>query len=646
MDGTSLNIAEEQLKKLLESFPEVITDGKVDWEKLKITLGENIELSNERYVLNWAGKSDAFRVLQEPSYSTLLPVKDESIDFDKTENIFIEGENMEVLKVLQKSYFGEIKMIYIDPPYNTGSDSFIYPDKFAETKEEYQKRIGEKDEEGYMTREGMFRKNSKENGQYHSNWLSMMYPRLFLAKNLLKSEGVIFVSIDDNELYNLKLLMNEVFGEENYIGTIIWKNATDNNPTQVAIEHEYLLVYGKNKVKVESEWKSSVSDVKQILVNIGNKLINEHKELDQLKAAYGKWFKENKAFLWPMDRYKHIDFDGVYIGSQSVHNPGKEGYRYDVIHPETQKPCKQPLMGYRFPKETMDKLLEDDKILFGEDETKIIELKVYAKDFQDKLPSVIELDGRVGSYDLKTLFPGTKRLFNNPKPVRFLDSFFPFGLKDGDILLDFFAGSCSSAHTVLGLNHNDGGKRRFICSQLPEKCKDESEAQKLGYTNIAQIGKERIRKVIQAIREKSNGELEFKENDSDLGFKVFKLTESNFKIWQNKGLENDEALSKQMDAFVDPVAGHAQIENMVFELILKSGLSLNSTISKEHDFYNVNEGKLILILESVSEQMIKRVLELKAEKVIALDKLFQNNDQLKTNTALQLKDAGVDFKTI
>ncbi|MCR4290072.1 MAG: site-specific DNA-methyltransferase, partial [Candidatus Scalindua sp.] len=210
MDGKSFNITEEKLNKLKEIIPEAFTEGKIDWEKLKAALGEDVEFKNERYVLNWAGKSDAFRVLQSPTTATLVPCEEESVNFDNTENIFIEGENLEVLKVLQKSYFGKIKMIYIDPPYNTGNDTFIYPDKFSETKEEYLNRIGDKDETGFMTREGLFRKNSKDSGHYHSNWLSMMYPRLFLARNLLRDDGVIFVSIDDNEVHNLRLLMNEV----------------------------------------------------------------------------------------------------------------------------------------------------------------------------------------------------------------------------------------------------------------------------------------------------------------------------------------------------------------------------------------------------------------------------------------------------
>jgi len=242
MDGKSLTPQELKLQQLKEILPEAFAEGKVDWEKLKATLGEDINFANERYVLNWAGKSEAFKVLQAPTTKTLVPAKEESVNFDKTENIFIEGENLEVLKVLQKSYFGKVKMIYIDPPYNTGKDSFIYLDKFSETKAEYEKRVGDKDEEGYLTKDGMFRKNSKENGQYHSNWLNMMYPRLFLAKNLLKQDGVIFIYIDDNEVDNLRLMMNEIFGEENFISSVVRRRRKSqaNLAQNIATIHEYI----------------------------------------------------------------------------------------------------------------------------------------------------------------------------------------------------------------------------------------------------------------------------------------------------------------------------------------------------------------------------------------------------------------------
>ncbi len=223
MNGESLNIIQDNLDKLQQLFPDIFSEGKVDMEKFNATFSDNINFQNERYVLNWAGKSDAFKVLQIPTTATLKPQPDQSINFDTTQNVFIEGENLEVLKVLQKSYYGKVKCIIIDPPYNTGSDSFIYPDSFKENKADYEKRVGDKDEEGYLMKEGMFRKNSKDSGHFHSNWLSMMYPRLFLAKNLLRDDGVIFVHIDDNEVHNLRLLMNEIFGEENFVTEIVWQ---------------------------------------------------------------------------------------------------------------------------------------------------------------------------------------------------------------------------------------------------------------------------------------------------------------------------------------------------------------------------------------------------------------------------------------
>ncbi|MCP4265343.1 MAG: site-specific DNA-methyltransferase [Candidatus Brocadiaceae bacterium] len=628
-------------------MPEAFTEGKIDWEKLKAALGEDVEFKNERYVLNWAGKSDAFRVLQSPTTATLAPHKEESVSFDSTENIFIEGENLEVLKVLQKSYFGRIKMIYIDPPYNTGNDTFIYPDKFSETKEEYLNRIGDKDETGFMTREGLFRKNSKDSGHYHSNWLSMIYPRLFLARNLLRDDGVIFVSIDDNEVHNLRLLMNEVFGEENFLGQVVWKNATDNNPTRVATEHEYVCIFAKNKEKCEAEWKSSISDVKDKLIEIGEKLISENKDLQSLRTAYDNWFKTNKVFLGPLDRYKYIDDDGIYTGSQSVHNPGKEGYRYDVKHPATKKPCKQPLMGYRFPEDTMKELLNEGKILFGQDESKIIELKVYAKDYQEKLASVIELDGRLGAYDLKNVFPQSTRVFNNPKPIRFINSLFSFVLKDNDISLDFFSGSCPTAQAVLDLNKQDGGNRKFICIQLPEKCEEKSEAFKAGYKTIADIGKERIQQVIKKIKKEQDGKLDLdgKIGKQDLGFKVFKLQQSNFKIWRSK-IEGEEQLVKQLQKHLEPLDEHAKTENVLYELLLKSGNPLTSKIDKKDGCFLANNDELALILENINEKIIKNVITTKPKKVITLDRLFNGDDQLKTNTALQMKDAGIDFRVV
>lgn len=650
MDGNSLDISQDLLEKLKELVPQAFSEEKLDVQKMQTLLGEAVNTDNERYQLSWAGKSEAYKVLQMPTTATLIPQPEQSVNWDESENIFIEGENLEVLKVLQKSYYNKIKMIYIDPPYNTGSDSFIYPDKFSETKEEYLKRIGEKDEEGYMMKEGLFRKNSKENGQFHSNWLNMMLPRLFLARNLLKDDGVIFVSIDDNEQANLKLLMDEIFGQENYVGTIIWKNATDNNPTQIAMEHEYLLAYSKNMVSIESEWKSKVSAVKDKLVEIGDELVNKHKDLDELQASYNIWYKQNKPYLSPLDRYKYIDFEGIYIGSQSVHNPGKEGYRYDVIHPETGKPCKQPLMGYRFPEDTMKQLLKDGKILFGEDESKIIELKVYVKDYQDKLSSIIELDGRIGSYDLKSIFPESTRIFNNPKPTRFLNHFFAFILNDGDIILDFFAGSASTAHAVINLNIDDKINRKFICVQLPEKTEGGSEAYKLGYQTIAGISEARIKRVIEKIEQQRSNKLQF-ENALKLGFRKYALSPSNFKIWRGDVFDDEEELKKQISLFVTPQKAHAQTENILWELLIKNGVPLTEkvvkiTLPQGETIFHTADKRLAFVLDQYTSEVQAHILEIKPRTLICLDSLFHHEDKVKTNAQLKMEDNGVTFKTI
>ena len=344
----------------------------------------------EKYGLNWHGKGRARQLALTPSTGTLRPCPEDSVDWDTTQNLMIEGDNLEVLKLLQKSYAGRVKLIYIDPPYNTGKD-FIYPDDYRDNIRNYLELTGQVD--------GSHRKlssNTEASGRFHTVWLNMMYPRLKLARNLLRENGVLIISIDEREYSHIRMMCSDVFGEENHVGTVVWKNATDNNPTHVATEHEYLLIVSRSKAGIESEWKSAASDVKKVLVSIGNELTSKYSGRE-LTESYAKWFREHKAELGPMDRYKHIDSNGVYTGSQSVHNPGREGYRYDIVHPVTGKPCKQPLMGYRFPSVTMDNLLHEDKVLFGADETKIVELKIYADEYQEKLGSVLDLDGRLGA---------------------------------------------------------------------------------------------------------------------------------------------------------------------------------------------------------------------------------------------------------
>lgn len=621
MTGNSQLPKDILLKNLQELMPEIFSEGKVDCERLRATLGEDINFSNERYVLNWAGKSDAFRVLQAPSTRTLIPAKGESINFDETEHIFVEGENLEVLKILQKSYFGKIKMIYIDPPYNTGNDSFIYPDKFSETKEEYQKKVGDKDEEGYMTREGMFRKNSKENGQYHSNWLNMMYPRLFLARNLLRDDGTIFISIDDNEVHNLRLLMNEIFGEENFLASIIWqkKYAVSADDPGIASMHDYIVVFQKS------------SNFQRLLLPRTNKQISRYKNIDN--DPRGEWSSDN------------------YVSNKSKEE--RPTLWYPIIHPKTGKevwPDKSAV--WRYSKEKHEIMVKENRLYWGPDNSyEKPRLKRFLSEIQDGIVPSTWWDFKdVGHNDegqKETAELLGKKIFSTPKPIRLLKRILSISSTDNDIILDFFSGSASLGHAVYELNKSDEVNRKFICIQLPENCDEKSESYQAGYKTIADIAKERLKRVINKIGNEKKGQLDFNpEKRIDLGFKVFKLSDSNFKLWRQQGIETVEELEKQMELFTDPISQDALIDFMVYELLIKSGFDLNCQIKHENNIYFVNSNEMILLLESVSKDIISKVIKTNPQKVVALDKLFEGNDQLKTNTALQMKDAGIDFKTI
>ncbi len=765
MDGKSLDIREQQLNRLKELFPEVVSDGKVDWEKLRLALGEDITIDNERYVLNWAGKSDAFRAIQTPTTATLKPKRDQSVDFDTTQNIFIEGENLEVLKVLQKSYYGKVKMIYIDPPYNTGNDSFIYPDKFSESKDEYLKRIGDKDEAGYLTKEGFFRKNSKENGQYHSNWLSMMYPRLFLARNLLRDDGVIFVSIDDNEVHNLRLMMNEIFGEENFIAELVWqsrKGGGSDKGTMVT-DHEYVIGY----------IKSSKNDALSRIQIQAEELDRADKQGTYRRGReLNKWGsnsrREDRPTMWfPIPGPNGED---VY----PIRNDGSEG-------------C------WRWGKKKMAKIVNEGNVDYEsrKDGTFIVYEKIRSKDprfkpYRTWLANVSTTAD--GSKQLKDIFEGQK-LMDFPKPADLVEHLVSIGTtNDDDILLDFFAGSGTTAQAVMELNKEDGGNRKFILVQLPEKTDEDSEACKAGYKTIADICRERIRRAIksltptpspngegdsavngvenlfkgaapmlfeyahrmrlvdkteaeerlwQALRNRKvenckfrrqhpignvildfycherklaveidggyHNEQEQKEHDAartqvvnefgirvirfsneevlkdtettvnkisealkggpadaplserrgaggEAGFKAFSLEPSNFKVWRTDTIENGDDLNKQMDAFADPLKAGSEADAMAWEILVKSGYELTTKLEKltvaRVPIHSIAEGEVVLALEKISREAIAEVVKRKPKNFICLDRLFAGNDQLKTNTALQMKDAGVEFKTI
>ena len=657
IDGMSMNIEHINMEKLKSVFPECFTEGKLDIDKLLSLCGEYIDNDFEKYKFEWKGKAECLRLAQKRSTGTLRPCPEESVNWDTTKNLYIEGDNLEVLKLLQTAYYRKVKMIYIDPPYNTGND-FVYEDDFADPLARYKE----------VTQQTT-KSNPETMGRFHTKWLNMMYPRLRLAANLLRDDGVIFISIDDNEVTNLRKICDEVFGEENYIGVIVWKNATDNNPTQIAIEHEYIICYARQKSNVESVWKTKVSAAKDILVDIGNTLIKQYDDLSELRKAYAEWYKNNKWQLSPLDRYKYIDFGGVYTGSQSVHNPGREGYRYDIIHPVTGKPCVQPLMGYRFPETTMNEMIKNGKVIFGTDHNKIIELKVYAKDYEEKLSSIFELDGRLGSYDMKEFF-GEKPIFSNPKPVQLLQRILSYITNNDDIILDFFSGSATTALAVLYLNRADSNKRQFICVQLPEnldmsyleadsKAKtviknaiEFLEKNKLQH-KLSEIGKERIRRAGKKILEENNQmALEDKEQ-LDIGFKVFKLDSSNLKTWDNTPVtaEQLDLLYERMNNMIHRVKSDRSDLDMVSEIMLKLGVPLTYSVTAVEingkTAYSIGDDCLLLIClaEDVQPEDVEQMAEYAPAKLIISRESFVD-DTAMANAHYILKDHGVELKLV
>ncbi|MBW5416223.1 MULTISPECIES: site-specific DNA-methyltransferase [Pseudomonas] len=584
----SPDLTQDNIARIRDLFPGCVTEAKgedgsvklaVDFDQLRQELSESIiEGPQERYHLNWPGKREALLTANAPIAKTLRPCRDESVSFDTTKNLFIEGDNLDALKLLQETYLGQVKLIYLDPPYNRKKgNNLIYRDDFVGNTYEYLTQSNQSDEQG-----NRLIANTEANGRFHSDWLSMMYQRLRVARNLLSPAGVVAISIDDAETANVLHLCYEIFGESNFLGTLIWKNATDNNPSNIAIEHESIHVFARSKSDLEGIWKSSVSDIKEVLIKIGDDLISKYSNIDDLQAAYTEWFRQNKAQLGPLDRYKYIDLGGVYTGSQSVHNPGKEGYRYDVLHPITGKPCKEPLMGYRFPKETMNRLLAEKRILFGENESKIIELKVYVSEFEDKLSSVFELDGRTGPYDLKSLFPEGKKVFSNPKPVLLMERLVSFMTGPKDISLDLFAGSSTLAHATMEINRREGSNRRFICVQLPETIGQESKDAKEALqfcTQIAlkpfisEISKERIRRAGVAIHQK-NGAAGWNQ---DIGFRVLKVDTSNM---VDVYYAPDSLNRNNLDLFVDNIKPDRTPEDLLFQVMLDWGVDLALPLSK------------------------------------------------------------------
>ncbi|MDQ1349792.1 MAG: adenine-specific DNA-methyltransferase [Acidobacteriota bacterium] len=627
LDLSSMNIVEEQKAKLKKLFPEVFTEGrKIDFERLKATLGEDVDSGKERYGMNWPGKGECFKTIQQPSIATLVPCPEESVNFDTTENLFIEGDNLEVLKLLQKSYLGKIKMIYIDPPYNTGNE-FIYPDNYTESLETYLSYTGQIDDEGRK-----FSTNTETEGRFHSKWLNMMYPRLFLAKNLLRDDGVIFISIDDNEVDNLKKVCNEIFGEENYKGTIVRATGqtTGQDSGGLGQSFDYIFVYSKNIATELSGLPLSDDDLKR------------YEEEDE-KGKYALWQlrktgSNDRREDRPTMFFKIKDPDG-----EDVLPIGPTGY----------ESC------WRFDRKGYEKLLKENYIVWkkrirNEKEHWWPYVKTYLLG-KTKRPSPLWTDiegSKKASIDLRDLM--NNKIFDNPKPIQLISKIIQILSElnnNTEIVLDFFAGSCTTAHAVLDLNQEDNGNRKFICVQLPEPTDPNSEAFKAGYKTIAGIGKERIRRVIKKINDENKGKLKFEENSIDLGFKVFKLAPSNIKAWNANVEKNPEAVQQQLFDYIDHISHVSREEALLYEILLKSGFELSTKVEKldlaGKAVYNVAEGGILVCLEkNLTKDLFRAIAEKRPARCVCLDRGFQNDDQLKTNAVQTMKDKGVEFRTV
>lgn len=566
--------------------------------------------------------------------------------------MFIEAENLEALKILQKSYAGSVKMIYIDPPYNTGSDSFIYPDKFSESREEYARRVGDTDDAGYLKRDGVFqgawRKNGKDSGHYHSNWLSMMLPRLHLAKTLLREDGVIFISIDDNEQAQLKLLCDEVFGAENFVGSLptIMNLKGNNDEFGFSGTHEYTIVYMKNK--------SLVEDLNGIPL-----IEDDYSDYDQ-EDERGKFYQGATLMRTGEDGAKEQRPKGYYpifvsndYKRMSVEKLAETDY---MVYPIT-KDGKE--MSWRRSKKTLSESLSEfiikhnkqGKISFYKKQRLEDDLE-NGKKSKSLLYKPSYSSGN-GTEIIKRLF--NKKVFQNPKPLELLKDFIRIGSNSGDLVCDFFCGSASFAHAIMELNaESNKANRKYICMQLPEELNPKDKKQKIAYDfcqslglpeNIAEIAKERIRR---AGRQISDGLQDGSEIDT--GFKVFKLAESGFKQWRQPADTDAESLQRELSLNIDSVLSETPSENLLYELMLRMGLKLTCKVSFSDDVYFVEDedtgGLYAFLLKRVDQGLIDAVVAKHPVKVVVLDRLFDGDDALKSNTVLQMKDAGVMFECV
>lgn len=622
LDLSSHNIAADRLADLIHLFPEIRTEGgKIDFDRLRLALGESVDVGKERYGMNWPGKAECFKTIQSPSLGTLLPAPEESVNFDTTENMIIEGDNLEVLKLLQKSYMGKVKMIYIDPPYNTGND-FIYPDNFSESLQTYLEYTGQVDAQGRK-----FGTNTDADGRFHSKWMNMMYPRLYLARNLLSEDGVICISIDGSESTNLKKLGDEIFGEETFKGAIVRTTGqtTGQNGGGLGSSFDYVFIYAKD------------GDAELSGLPLDDDDLERYQESDSV-GNYALWQlrktgKNDRRSDRPKMYYPVRDPDG-----HEVYPIGPTGYE----------------SRWRFDQKGYARLVEENFLVWkrrkkdGKDEW-----WPYVKTYLEgstKRPSPLWDDivgNKKASIDLKAIFEDS--LFDNPKPVELVTRLLQIAPKDENaeaIILDFFAGSGTTAHAVIDLNKQDGGNRKFILVQLPEP------TERADFPTIADITKERVRRVIRKIEAEQEGKLDLgKTSQQDLGFKVFKLSPSNFTTWDAQAAKNADALASQLDFHIDHIRLGRQPHDILYEIILKSGYPLTTTVEnltiEGKIVFSVAEGGFLICLEEgLTIDLIKTMASREPARVVCLDAGFKDNDELKTNAVQTFKSKNIVFKTV
>lgn len=639
----SSNLTQDNIARIREMFPGCVTEAEgadgnvrlaVDFDQLRQELADSIvEGPHERYHLNWPGKREAVLEANAPIENTLRPRRAESVDFDTTQNLFIEGDNLEALKLLQESYLGKIKLIYVDPPYNTGND-FIYADSFAGSREKELKRSGQVSEEGIP-----LVANTTANGRFHSAWLSMMLPRLKLARNLLADDGVLVVSIDENEHANLVTIGSEIFGRDAFVGEIVIKNSSKNDQNYISIQHEYIVFFVKDKRINTGEWTERKEGLEKIYAafQIFQKQFVD--DWSAINAAAKAWYKKFPASdpIYGSKHYEWMDEKGVYFGSD-ISGPNDGQYVYEVEHPVTKIPCKQPARGWVFPLESMREKIKEKRVHFGPDHTTVPKLKTYLKDTETQsLTSIRYVDGRAASKRLATLFG--EKVFTNPKDELLLrDIYKAVGVKDGDVVLDMFSGSGSAAQAVWELNLANSINARFIAIQVAEDLKESLKvakgAAKLMTTNairmltklgkpttISEIGKQRLR----LAGEKMHADAK----QLDVGFRSLKIDTSNMAdvYYTPDGLDKSK-----LDLFVDNIKPDRAPEDLLFQVMLDWGVDLALPIVRQtiqgKEVFLVDDNALVACFDAhsgIDETFVKQLAKLQPLRVVFRDAGFKDS---------------------